>query len=62
VWRKARVAAGSELSGPLAVRLDGGALLGVAGDGLHEAGGAEGAFLSGLALADRFADMLPNSR
>jgi predicted NAD/FAD-dependent oxidoreductase len=59
VWRKARVAAASELSGPLAVRLDDGALLGVAGDGLHDAGGAEGAFLSGIALADRFAEMLP---
>lgn len=58
VWRKARVAAGSELSTPLAVRLDDGALLGVAGDGLHRAGGAEGAYLSGIALADRFAAML----
>jgi len=61
-WRKARVAAGSELSGPLAVRLDDGALLGVAGDGLHDAGGAEGAFFSGIALADRFAEMLPIPR
>ena len=59
VWREARVAAASELSGPLAIRLDEGALLGVAGDGLHYAGGLEGAFLSGIALADRFAEMLP---
>jgi hypothetical protein len=59
VWRKARVAAASELSGPLAVRLDDGVLLGVAGDGLHDAGGAEGAYRSGIALADRFAEMLP---
>jgi renalase len=48
------VAAGSELAQPVAVRLDGGAALGVAGDGFHAAGGVEGAYLSGLALAERF--------
>ena len=53
VWRNARVAAGSELSGPLVTRLDGGIVLGIAGDGLHGAGGVEGAYLSGMALAAR---------
>jgi renalase len=58
-WSKARVAAGSELAGPLAVRLDGGAMLGVAGDGFHVAGGLEGAYLSGLALAARLSAAEP---
>jgi renalase len=58
VWRKARVDPGSELARPVAVRLDGGELLGFAGDGFHEAGGIEGAYLSGLALAARFTGML----
>jgi len=57
VWSRARVAAGSELAGPPAVRLDGGAMLGLAGDGFHFAGGVEGAYLSGLALAARLAGM-----
>ena len=52
-WRHARVATGSELAAPLLRPLPGGALLGMAGDGFHEAGGAEGAFLSGLSLAAR---------
>jgi renalase len=59
IWRKARVAVGSELAGPLAVRLEGGAVLGVAGDGFHAAGGVEGAYLSGVALAERFLEMVP---
>jgi len=59
IWRKARVAVGSELAGPVAVRLDGGAVLGVAGDGFHAAGGVEGAYLSGMALAERFLEMVP---
>ena len=59
IWRKARVAVGSELAGPVAVRLDGGAVLGVAGDGFHPAGGVEGAYLSGMALAERFLEMVP---
>ncbi len=53
VWRRARVAAGTELAGPLLARLDGGAMLGVAGDGFHPAGGVEGAYRSGRALAVR---------
>jgi renalase len=57
-WRKARVDPGSELARPVALRLDGGEVLGFAGDGFHEAGGVEGACLSGLALAARFAEML----
>lgn len=52
-WAYARVTAGSELSGPLVGRCEGGAVLGLAGDGLHAAGGVEGAYLSGVALAAR---------
>ena len=59
VWRNARAAPSSELSAPLTVQLDAGALLGIAGDGLHAAAGAEGAYWPGIALADRFAAMLP---
>jgi renalase len=57
-WRRARVAEGTELSAPLAVTLGGGALLGLCGDGFHPRGGAEGAFLSGRALAARFRQLL----
>ena len=59
VWSRARVAAGSELAAPVAVRLDGGAMLGLAGDGFHAAGGVEGAYLSGLALAARLVEPDP---
>lgn len=52
-WRYARVAAGTELASPLVAHCGGGAVLAVAGDGLHPAGGVEGAFLSGVALAAR---------
>ena len=58
VWRKARVAPGSELVRPVAVRLDGGELLAFAGDGFHLAGGVEGAYLSGLALANRLTEFM----
>ena len=61
VWRNARVAVGSELAGPVATLLDGGAVLGIAGDGLHHAAGVEGAYLSGAALVARFLEMLPGS-
>jgi hypothetical protein len=61
-WGNARVAAGAELAGPLLARLDAGPVLGVAGDGLHAAGGVEGACLSGIALARRLADVLPDPR
>jgi hypothetical protein len=57
-WGNARVAAGSELAGPLVAGLDDAAVLGIAGDGLHPAGGVEGAWLSGVALAARLADAL----
>lgn len=57
-WRSARVAAGTELARPVAVRLEGGALLGVCGDGFQTAGGVEGAYLSGLVLAERLYPML----
>jgi hypothetical protein len=59
IWRSARVADGSQLTCPIAAQLDGGAVLGIAGDGFHEAGGAEGAYLSGIALAARLIEMLP---
>lgn len=59
IWRHARVAAGSELARPLAVRLGGGTVLGIAGDGFHAAGGAEGAYLSGIALAARLLEPAP---
>ncbi len=58
VWRHARVSPGSELARPVAVRLDGGAVLGLTGDGFHEAGGIEGAYLAGHALASRFDELL----
>jgi renalase len=51
-WHHARVADGTQLSGPLLADV-GGALLGVAGDGLGGAAGLEGAYLSGIALAGR---------
>ncbi len=53
IWRQARVDAASQLAAPLFVRLRGGAALGIVGDALHPAGGIEGAYLSGLALAGR---------
>ena len=54
IWRNARVASGTGLASPLLALLDGNAVLGVAGDGFHAAGGIEGAYLSGAALAGRF--------
>lgn len=50
-WSYARVVAGTALAGPLVATCEGAAVLGIAGDGCHPAGGVEGAFLSGLALA-----------
>lgn len=52
-WGYARVVAGTELEGPLVAACEGGAVLGLAGDGFDRTGGVEGAFLSGLALAAR---------
>ena len=57
-WHHARVDAPSRLTAPILVRAAGGPGLGLAGDGFHTAGGVEGAFLSGLALADRIAEVL----
>ena len=58
LWRKARVDPGSELAAPVAVRLATGEFLGFAGDGFDAAGGLEGAYLSGIALAERFDEFL----
>ena len=55
VWRHARVDAPSRLAAPLLVRAASGCGLGFAGDGFHREGGLEGAFLSGLGLAERIA-------
>jgi predicted NAD/FAD-dependent oxidoreductase len=58
-WRYARVAIGTELAAPLVAHCEGGAVLGLAGDGLHAAGGVEGAYLSGVALAARLTGSTP---
>lgn len=58
VWRNARVYPGSELARPVALRLEDGQVLGFAGDGFHEVGGVEGAFLSGIEIAARFDELL----
>ena len=58
VWHHARMAAGSELAGPIALRLDDGGVLGLCGDGFAPAGGLEGAYLSGLALAGRIQSLV----
>jgi len=52
-WRHARVQPGDEMSHPVLVRLDGGAMLGLCGDAFHPAGGVEGALMSGRELAAR---------
>lgn len=58
-WRHARVSSGTELAGPLVAHCEGGATLGIAGDGLHASGGVEGAYLSGVALAARLTGSAP---
>ena len=58
-WRYARVAIGTELASPLVAHCEGGAVLGLAGDGLHATGGVEGAYLSGVALAARLTGSEP---
>lgn len=50
-WRHARIDPGESLVAPLVVPCPPAGLLGVAGEAFDAAGGAEGAFLSGLALA-----------
>jgi renalase len=54
-WRYARVQRGHELRRPVLFRWPSGARLALCGDAFHPAGGGEGAFLSGLELARRFA-------
>ncbi len=61
-WGRARVAAGTELAGPIAIELDGGGMLGLAGDGFHHAGGAEGAYRSGIELAARILEGRPRTQ
>ena len=58
-WRYARVSSGTELAAPLVAHCEGGATLGIAGDGLHASGGVEGAYLSGVALAARLTGSTP---
>jgi len=52
-WHHARVEPATELSAPIATRLENGAVLALCGDGFSSAMGLEGAFLSGRSLADR---------
>jgi renalase len=52
-WRFARVQRGYELSHPVLLRWPGGVRLGLCGEAFNPAGGAEGAYLSGLELAER---------
>jgi predicted NAD/FAD-dependent oxidoreductase len=58
VWKHARVVSGSELAQPVIIHMESGPVLGIAGDGFHPAGGVEGAYLSGLALAARCSELL----
>jgi hypothetical protein len=52
-WTFARCTPATELAAPVASRLANGAILGFCGDGFSPAGGAEGAWLSGIAMAAR---------
>lgn len=52
-WRHARTDRSGEMAAPLLLRLPGGARLGICGDRFSPGGGAQAAFLSGLALARR---------
>jgi predicted NAD/FAD-dependent oxidoreductase len=61
IWRHARVDSPSRLAAPILVRLEGGATVALAGDGFHPAGGVEGAYLSGLGLADRLLEIAPRT-
>ena len=58
IWKHARVVSGSELAQPVIIQMESGPVLGIAGDGFHPAGGVEGAYLSGLALAARCSELL----
>jgi renalase len=52
-WRYARLQRGDELSHPVLLEWAGGSRLGLCGEAFNPAGGAEGAYLSGLELAGR---------
>lgn len=52
-WRYARVQRGHELSHPVLIDLPGGARLALCGEAFNPRGGVEGAFLSGIELAQR---------
>jgi predicted NAD/FAD-dependent oxidoreductase len=55
LWRHARVEADGILAAPVAIPLARGARLAVAGEVFHPGGGAQAAYLSGRALAERLA-------
>lgn len=52
-WRYARLQRGDELGHPVLLEWAGGSRLGLCGEAFNPAGGAEGAYLSGLELAGR---------
>jgi predicted NAD/FAD-dependent oxidoreductase len=52
-WKFARVLHGDELTHPLIMQWESGATLGLCGDAFNPLGGAEGAYFSGLELAER---------
>ena len=55
LWRHGRVDPDGELALPVSIALGKGARLGLAGELFHPGGGAQAAYLSGRALADRLA-------
>ena len=54
LWRHGRTASAGELTAPMAIPVRGGRL-GLAGELFHPGGGAQAAYLSGRALAERLA-------
>jgi len=54
-WRYARVDRDGELAGPVSIPLEGGGRIALAGELFGPGGGAQAAYLSGCALASRFA-------
>jgi predicted NAD/FAD-dependent oxidoreductase len=54
-WRFARTDQAAELSRPIKITLEGGAVLGLAGEAFAPGGGVQGAWRSGLELARRIA-------
>ena len=55
-WRFARPGGGTELAGPALVRLPGGARIGLAGEMFSRSGGLQGAWRSGVDLAQRLVE------